>query len=38
MVSIDISTAVDVVNIKLLIKRLKIMGLPEDVIDPLNAG
>ena len=33
MASLDLSAAFDVVNIRLLIKRLKIMGLPEDVIE-----
>ena len=32
MASIDLSAAFDVVNIGLLIKRLKIVGLPEDVV------
>ena len=32
MASIDLSAAFDVVNIKLLIKRLKIIGIPKDVI------
>ena len=31
--SIDLSSAFDVVNIKLLLKRLRIIGLPDDVID-----
>ena len=33
MSSIDLSAAFDVVNVKLLIKRLKIIGLPNDVIE-----
>ena len=33
MFSIDLSAAFDVVNTKLLIKRLKIIGLPEDIIN-----
>ena len=33
MSSIDLSAAFDVVNVKLLIKRLKIIGLPSDVIE-----
>ena len=33
MASIDLSVAFDVVNIKLLFKRLKIIGLQEDLID-----
>ena len=32
MSSLDLSAAFDVVNIDLLIKRLKIIGLPEDVV------
>ena len=32
MASLDLSSAFDVVNVKLLLKRLKIIGLPEDVI------
>ena len=32
MASIDLSAAFDLVNIKLLIKRLKIIGLPADVV------
>ena len=31
--SLDLSSAFDVVNIKLLIKRLKIIGLPNDLIE-----
>ena len=33
MASLDLSSAFDVVNIPLLIKRLKIVGLPDDVVD-----
>jgi hypothetical protein len=33
MASLDLSAVFDVVNISLLIKRLKILGLPADVID-----
>jgi hypothetical protein len=33
MSSLDLSAAFDVVNIELLIKRLKIAGFPLDVID-----
>ena len=33
MASVDLSSAFDVVNIKLLLKRLKIMGLPNDLIE-----
>ena len=36
MSSIDLSAAFDVVNVKLLIKRLKIIGLPNDVIEPIK--
>ena len=32
MASIDLSAAFDVVNVRLLLKRLKIIGLPNDVI------
>jgi hypothetical protein len=32
MASIDLSTVFDLVNVKLLIKRLKIIGLPMDII------
>ena len=31
--SLDLSSAFDVVNIDLLLKRLKIIGLPDDVVD-----
>ena len=31
--SLDLSSAFDIVNVNLLIKRLKIIGLPSDVID-----
>ena len=33
MASIDLSAAFDVVNIDLLVKRLKILGIPADVIN-----
>ena len=33
MASIDLSAAFDVVNIDLLLKRLKILGLPNDLIE-----
>ena len=33
MASLDLSAAFDMVNIKLLIRRLKILGIPGDVID-----
>ena len=32
MASLDLSAAFDVVNVKLLLKRLKVIGLPHDVI------
>ena len=32
MASLDLSSAFDVVNTALLLKRLRIIGLPEDVI------
>ena len=32
MASLDLSTAFNVVNIQLLLKILKILGLPEDII------
>ena len=34
--SLDLSSAFDLVNIDLLIKRLKIVGLPKDVIDLIS--
>ena len=34
--SLDLSSAFDVVNIKLLIKRLKVAGLPSDIIDLIS--
>ena len=33
MASLDLSAAFDVVNVKLLIKRLKTMGLPNELIE-----
>ena len=33
MASIDLSAAFDVVNIELLIKRLKLIGIPKDVVE-----
>ena len=36
MASIDLSAAFDVVDVPLLIKRMKIMGLPEDVVRLVN--
>lgn len=37
MASLDLSAAFDVVNIDLLLTRLKIMGIPEDLIKLLNS-
>ena len=37
MASMDLSAAFDVVNVELLLSRLKIMGLPEDVINLLQS-
>jgi hypothetical protein len=34
--SLDLSSAFDLVNIGLLLKRLKIVGLPKDVIDLIS--
>ena len=34
--SVDLSAAFDVVNVKLLLKRLKIVGLPDDLIELVN--
>ena len=34
--SLDLSSAFDVVNVNLLLKRLKIMGLPSDVIELIS--
>ena len=36
MASLDLSSAFDVVNVDLLIKRLKIIGLPSDIICLIN--
>ena len=33
MASLDLSSAFDVVDVPLLLKRLRILGLPDDVID-----
>ena len=33
MASLDLSSAFDIVNIQLLLKRLKIVGLPNDLIN-----
>ena len=32
MASLDLSSAFDLVNVNLLIKRLKVLGLPDDLI------
>ena len=37
MASLDLSAAFDVVNVDLLLKRLKVMGIPEDVTDLLES-
>jgi hypothetical protein len=36
LASLDLSSAFDIVNVGLLIKRLKIMGMPGDVIELIN--
>ena len=36
MASLDLSTAFDVVNIKLLLKIMKIIGIPIDIIEPVE--
>ena len=36
LASLDLSSAFDIVNVDLLIKRLRILGLPKDVIDLIN--
>ena len=33
MASVDLSAAFDIVNVNMLLKRLKKVGLPNDVID-----
>ena len=33
MASLDLSAAFDTVNINLLLKRMRIMGLPDDLVD-----
>ena len=38
MASLDLSAAFDVVNTKLLLKRIKIKGLPEDAINLIKCG
>jgi len=35
--SLDLSAAFDVINVELLMKRLKIAGFPQDIIDMLTA-
>ena len=36
MASLDLSAAFDVVNIELLLKRLEIVGLPQDLLDLIS--
>jgi hypothetical protein len=36
MSSLDLSTAFDLVNVKLLIKSIKIIGLPNDMVKLIN--
>jgi hypothetical protein len=36
VVSLDLSSSFDFVNINLLIKRLKKIGLPNDIVDLIN--
>jgi hypothetical protein len=36
MPSLDFSSAFDMVNVKLLVKRLQFVGLPDDVINLLK--
>ena len=38
MASLDLSAAFNIVNVKLLIKRLAILGLPMDVINQIEIG
>ena len=38
MASIDFSVAFDLANINLLIKRLKIIALPDDIVSKLRCG
>ena len=33
MANIDLSAAFDIVNVKLLLRRMRIVGLPEDVVE-----
>ena len=33
MASLDLSAAFDTVNIELLLKRMRILGLPDDIVD-----
>ena len=37
MASLDLSAAVDVVNVELLLERLEVIGLPPDVIKMIIA-
>jgi hypothetical protein len=34
--SLDLSTAFDIVNIDLLIKKLKVVGLPNDIVNLIS--
>ena len=36
MATLDLSSAFDVVNVELLLKRLEIMGIPHDIITLLS--
>ena len=36
LASLDLSTAFDIVNVALLLKRLQIMGLPADVVSHIE--
>ena len=36
MASLDLSAAFDVVNVELLLKRLQIIGLPDDLVSPIR--
>jgi hypothetical protein len=38
MASLDLSAAFDLVNVNLLIKRLRIIGLPMDLIKLIEVG
>ena len=36
MASLDLSSAFDVVNVELLLKRLKIIGIPSDIVSLIS--